>query len=77
VSKLPLTVTAVDPQPGGLYRVTVAYNDLSTGNFLIPWNLATLQAVTIAAAALAELLEPALTFRTSGARPHRRYAPRT
>jgi hypothetical protein len=76
MAKLPLTVTAIDAQPGGLYRVTVAFADFTTTNYLIPYSMATLEAVTISAAAMGTLLDPALTFRTSGAHHHRRYAPR-
>ena len=36
MARLPLTVTAIEAQPGGLYRVTVAFADLSTANYLSP-----------------------------------------
>ena len=77
MARLPLTVTAIEAQPGGLYRVTVAFADFSTANYLIPYSMATLEAVTISAAAMGTLLDPALRSASAGAHHHRRYAPRT
>ena len=37
--------------------------------------MATLEAVTISAAAMGTLLDPALRFASTGAHHHRRYAP--
>ena len=52
-SKLPVTVTAVVRYSGSLWAVTVAYNDGTTGTYLIPDSMATIQAVTISALAMA------------------------
>ena len=53
--KLPVTVTRVELLSGGTYGVTVAYNDGTTQSFLIPENMATVEAVRISTLAMAVL----------------------
>ena len=76
MTKLPLTVTSVEPRSGQLYVVTVAFADGTTGNYIIPLTMATLEAVTISALVYGQLNDLDIAYRT---RPHhktRRYAPR-
>ena len=56
-TKLPVTVTAVQPAGNQLWGVTVAYSDGTTQTWLIPETMATIQAVTWAAAALAVIAD--------------------
>ena len=55
MAKLPATVTRVELLGGGTYGVTVAYDDGTTQSFLIPETMATVEAVRIAALAMAVL----------------------
>lgn len=55
--KLPVTVTQVAYWKSDLWAVTVAYGDGTTGTYLIPRTMATVQAVTISALAMATVLE--------------------
>lgn len=75
--KLPLTVTAVTDMGGGLYAVTVAYADGTTGTLLIPDTLATVDAVRISALAMGTLSGGTVPMRSAGRTRHQRYAPRT
>lgn len=77
VPKLPVTVTAVQKRKGNLYAVTVAYSDGTVGQFLVPLNLATIEAVTISALAMATLSDMARDAPTFHGPNHRRYLPRT
>jgi hypothetical protein len=54
-AKLPATVTVVERLSAGTYGVTVAFWDGTTASFLIPDNLATAEAVSISAVAMAVL----------------------
>jgi hypothetical protein len=74
--KLPVTVTAVTARKGGLYAVTVAYFDGTVGQFLIPPTLATVEAVTISALAMATLSDMVIPGPNLRTPHHRRYAPR-
>lgn len=74
--KLPLTVTNVAKRKGGLYTVTVAYADGTTGNYIIPPNLATVEAVTISALAMGMLSDTNVTQLTGRHPVHPRYLPR-
>jgi hypothetical protein len=75
MSALPVTVLAVERAPGGLWRVEVAYSDLSTRWFLVPETLATVEGVRISALALATLAERAARLDFPHHR-HPRWAPR-
>jgi hypothetical protein len=75
--KLPLTVTNVVARSGSLWDVTVAYADGSTGVFIIPQSLATMEAVTISALAMGVLLDIAIAHATTHGPSHRRYEPRS
>ena len=77
VPKLPVTVTAVTPVAGGLYDVAVAYADLTIAHYLIPVTLATIEAVTYSALAMAMLSDPDVARRNSHHSKHARYSPRT
>ena len=74
--KLPLTVESVDRLTGSLWGVTVAFADGTTGNYLVPDNLATLEAVRISAIALAVLSEGPGGMFEAPHRVHTRYDPR-
>lgn len=63
---LPLTVTRCDNIGSGLYRVEVALFDGSMVRFVIPETLATIEAVSISAMALATLLERDVPFVSGG-----------
>lgn len=76
MAKLPVTVTSVQPRRGGNYAVTVAYNDGTAGQFIIPPTLATAEAVTISALAMATLSDIATHPFTFHGHHHRRYDPR-
>lgn len=58
-SKLPVTVTAVSYTAAGLWAVTVAYGDGTTGLYLIPSSLVTAEAVSLSALAMAVASEVA------------------
>lgn len=74
---LPLTVTSVDYIGGSNYSVTLMLADGSHVNMVVPDTLANVEAVTIAAVALGQMLDP-FRPRTEGHhRGHRRYDPRT
>jgi hypothetical protein len=77
VPKLPLTVTSVEKRPAGLYAVTVAYFDGTTGTYLIPETMATVDAVRMSALAMGMLSDPVIVRRNHPHRKHQRYAPRT
>jgi hypothetical protein len=76
VAKLPVTVVSVDGPTLGNYRVTVAYADFTTGNYIIPETMATIEAVTISALAMATLSETNISQVTAPHHKHRRYLPR-
>jgi hypothetical protein len=76
VAKLPVTVTMVKRNKGGTFTVTVAYFDGSVGQFIVPVNLATVEAVTISAMAMAALSDIATPHSTVPGPGHRRYLPR-
>lgn len=73
---MPVTVTAVTPKPGGLYAVSVAFVDGTVGQFLVPTTMATVQAVTISAIAMATLSDIAQASATKHGPSHRRFTPR-
>jgi hypothetical protein len=74
--KLPVTVESVTARGGGLWAVTVAYADFTTGLFIIPDTLASVEAVRISALAMAVLSEPDIVQPTAPHHRHRRYSPR-
>lgn len=76
MSKLPVTVTAVTRLKGNLYNVTVAYGDGTRGQYIIPVNMATMEAVTISALAMATLSDMNVDAPTFHGPNHRRYLPR-
>ena len=76
MATLPLTVTAVEHYGGQLYAVSVAFADGTTGQYLIPASMATIEAVSISAAALGQLLDPDRPYASAHHRGHRRYDPR-
>ncbi len=76
MAKLPVTVTSMVNRGGGLYDVTVAFADFTTGNYIIPESMATIEAVTISALAMATLSETNITQVTYPHHKHRRYSPR-
>ena len=76
MSTLPLTVTAVDYIGAELYRVSVAFADGTVDNFIIPASMATVEAVTFAAAAFGTLTDPSRPYVNTHHRHHRRYDPR-
>lgn len=77
MATLPLTVTSVEDRGNGLYGVTVAMRDGTLFHYVIPETLATIEAVSISALALAQLLD-ALPQRVNAHHgKHTRYAPRT
>lgn len=57
MGKLPVTVTSVEYTKAGLWAVTVAYADATTGVYLIPRSLVTAEAVTLSALAMATVLD--------------------
>jgi hypothetical protein len=73
---LPLTVTDVSYAGAQLYRVTVALNDGTQTHYLIPSSLATVEAVTISALAMGQLLDPNRPYANVHHRGHTRYDPR-
>ena len=76
MAKIPVTVTAVTPYKSGNYAVTVAYADGTTGNFIIPPTLATAEAVSISALAMAVLSSRLIHGPNWPGPSHRRYLPR-
>ena len=76
MTTLPLTVIAVEPAPGRLYRVTVAFADGTLHHYLVPETLATVQAVTISALAMGMLLDLNTQPVYHHHRGHRRWLPR-
>ena len=77
VAKLPVTVTEVVKVAGGLWAVKVAFADFTVGQYLIPETMATIEAVTISALAMAVLSESNIAQVTMPHHKHRRYDPRT
>ena len=77
MTKLPVTVTAVTAMKGQLWAVTVVYSDGTTGRYLIPETMATVEAVRISALAMATLMDMPAAQITAPHRATRRYAPRT
>jgi hypothetical protein len=75
--KLPVTVTAVSLYKSGNYVVTVAFADGSTQNYIIPPTLATAEAVSISALAMAVLNDRLMHGPNWPGPSHRRYLPRT
>jgi hypothetical protein len=57
---LPITVTDVQRRKAGLWAVTVAFSDGSTQTIVVPESLATVEAVSVSAVALAVLSELAV-----------------
>ena len=51
--------------------------DGTTQNYLIPASMATIEGVSISAAALAQILDPDRPYSSSHNPNHTRYAPRT
>jgi hypothetical protein len=76
MAKLPVTVTNVVKNKGGTYTVTVAYFDGSVGQFIIPLSLATVEAVTVSAMAMAALSDIITNGPNFPGPSHRRYLPR-
>ncbi len=74
--KLPLTVTNVEARSGLLWTVTVAYADGTTGQFIVPQSLDTMEAVTISALAMGVLMDIATANLTAHGPSHRRFEPR-
>ena len=77
MAKLPVTVTEVVKVAGGLWAVKVAFADFTVGQYLIPETMATIEAVTISALAMATLSETNIAQVTAPHHKHRRYDPRT
>jgi len=77
VAKLPLTVTQVNKKRANLFEVVVAYADGTTQVYLVPVNLATVEAVTISALAMGVLHDVATPFAGASGPSHRRFTPRT
>lgn len=77
MAKLPVTVTSVQARKGGLYAVTVAFFDGTIGQYLIPPSMATVEAVTISALAMATLSDIATPLPTFHGPNHQRWLPRT
>lgn len=73
---LPLTVTDVSYAGKGLYAVTVVLADASELQYVIPATLATTEAVTISAVAMAQLLDRSRPFVNTHHRGRHRYDPR-
>ena len=76
MAKLPVTVLDVETRSGGSYAVRVAYYDGTTGVYLIPATLATVQGVTISALAMAVLSDNPDFGPNFPGPSHRRYRPR-
>lgn len=74
--KLPVTVSSVTRQKAGMYAVSVVFSDRTTGQYLIPQTMATVEAVTISAMAFAQLMDTDVRQSTWAHGTHRRYAPR-
>lgn len=77
MSKLPLTVTDVTNLGGALYGVTLAFADGTTTRIIVPETMATLEAVTISALAMAVLSDAPTPVSYPPHRVHTRYDPRT
>jgi ethanolamine transporter EutH len=75
--KLPLTVTQVNRKSGYFYEVVVAYADGTTGTFLVPLTLATVEAVTISALAMGVLSDIVVQHATVHGPNHKRFDPRS
>lgn len=76
MAKLPVTVTSVVLKKEGLYAVSIAMADMTTQVFLIPPTLASVEAVTVSALAMAMLNDIATAGPTGHGPGHRRYDPR-
>ena len=76
MAKLPLTVTEVVARSGELWAVRVAFFDGTTGQYLIPLTLATVEAVTISALAFGQLMDISTSTWAARDSKHLRYAPR-
>lgn len=74
--KLPLTVLSVTLKGGQTWAVSVAFADGSTGIYLIPETMATVEAVRISALAMGQLLDLGIGDPTNPHRVTRRYDPR-
>jgi len=74
--KLPVTVTDVQLRKSGQYAVTVAMADGTTQNYIIPPSLATVEAVTISALAMATLNDVPIYGPNWPHHRNRRYDPR-
>ena len=73
---LPLTVESVDYLGADMYAVRLVMADLSIREMIVPRSLATIEAVTYGAIAIAQLTELALPSGATHHRGHRRYDPR-
>lgn len=73
---LPLTVDSVDYLGTDRYGVTLTLADGTQRVMIIPQSMANIEAVSIAAVALAQLLEAATPSMATHHRGHRRYDPR-
>lgn len=76
MAKLPLTVTKIVDLGGGLFAVTVAFADGTTANYIIPYSMATVNAVVISSTAMAILSDDPPSRVNTPHRKHRRYTPR-
>jgi hypothetical protein len=76
VAKLPVTVESVTRRPGAMWAVTVAFADFTTGVYVVPDSLASVEAVRISALAMAQLLDVVPPQQSAPHHKHRRYSPR-
>ena len=76
MAKLPATVTVVEQLAGGTYGVTVAYNDGTTGSFLIPDSMVNAEAVRISVIAMAVLSDNVQVAPLKGSTKHWRWQTR-
>ena len=74
---LPLTIESVDYLGSDMYAVRLVMADGTNREMIVPRSLATIEAVSIGAVAIASLTELALPSGATHHRGHRRYDPRT
>lgn len=77
MATLPVSVEEVRRVGPDTYGVVLGLADGTRRTVIVPASLATIEAVSISAVAVAVLLDPAVTTVTRHHRGHRRYAPRT
>lgn len=77
MASLPLTVNAVDYRGSDMYGVEICFADGTTAEMIVPASLATIEAVTIAAVAIAQFRDVLAPSAATHHRGHRRYDPRT